>query len=115
MKNAKLPIGHIREAMRFILEHVHAKEDLEHNTMLRYAVERNFTIIGEAAKRVPESVRKDNPQIPWKEMTGMRDIIIHEYDEIDLEEVWGTIQKDIPPVLESIDRLLDDAQSTTSA
>lgn len=86
-------------------------EDLEQNAMLRYAVERNFTVIGEAAKRVPESVRKDNPQIPWREMTGMRDIIIHEYDEIDLDEVWGTIRKDIPPVLESIDRLLEDTAS----
>lgn len=111
MKDARLFLGHIREAMRFILEHVHAKEDLEQNAMLRYAVERNFTVIGEAAKRVPESVRKDNPQIPWREMTGMRDIIIHEYDEIDLDEVWGTIRKDIPPVLESIDRLLEDTAS----
>jgi len=108
MKNARLPLEHIRDAMRFLLEHVHEKKDIEKDVVLRYAVERNFTVIGEAAKRVPESVRKKNPQIPWKEMSGMRDVIIHEYDEIDLNEVWGTIQRDIPPALQSIDRLLED-------
>ncbi|MDD5055363.1 MAG: DUF86 domain-containing protein [Candidatus Peribacteraceae bacterium] len=50
-----------------------------------------------------------NPQIPWKEMAGMRDMIIHEYDEIDLDEVWGTIERDIPHALQSIDRLVEDA------
>ena len=68
-------------------------------------------MIGEAAKRVPESVRKENPQIPWKEMAGMRDMIIHEYDEIDLDEVWGTIERDIPKALQGIDRLLEDSAS----
>lgn len=111
MKNARLPLEHIRHAMRFLLEHVHAKEDMEKDVVLKYAVERNFAVIGEAAKRVPESVRNDHPQIPWKEMTGMRDMIIHEYDEIDLDEVWGTIERDIPHALESIDRLLGDAAS----
>ena len=111
MKNARLPLEHIRQAMRFLLEHVHAKEDLEKDEVLRHAVERNFTVIGEAAKRVPESVRKENPQIPWKEMAGMRDMIIHEYDDIDLDEVWGTIKKDIPNVLVSIDKLLENIAS----
>lgn len=108
MKNARLPLEHICQAMRFLLEHVRAKEDMEKDDVLRHAVERNFTVIGEAAKRVPELVRKENPQIPWKEMVGMRDIIIHEYDEIDLDEVWGTIERDIPEALKKIDRLLED-------
>jgi len=111
MKNARLPLGHIRQAMQFLLEHVHAKEDMERDAVLRYAVERNFAVIGEAAKRVPESVRKENPQVPWKEMAGMRDMIIHEYDEIDLDEVWGTIEKDIPHALEGINQLLEDSTS----
>src|SRR5207237_226000 len=111
MKNARLPLEHIRQAMCFLLEHVHAKEDMEQNEILRYAVERNFTVIGEAAKRVPASVREENPHIPWKEMAGMRDMIIHEYDEIDLDEVWGTIERDIPPALGSIDQLLKDTAS----
>lgn len=108
MKNARLSLEHIRQAMRFLLEYVRTKEDMEQDAVLRYAVERNFTVIGEAAKRVPELVRKENPQIPWKEMAGMRDMIIHEYDEVDLDEVWATIVRDIPGTLEKIDRLLED-------
>ncbi|MEK7218682.1 MAG: HepT-like ribonuclease domain-containing protein [Patescibacteria group bacterium] len=107
MKNARLPLEHIRQAMRFLLEHVHAKEDMERDVVLRYAVERNFAVIGEAAKRVPESFRKEHALIPWKEMAGMRDMIIHEYDEIDIDAVWGTIEKDIPKALKDIDRLLE--------
>ncbi len=108
MKNAKLPLEHIRQAMKFLLEHVHTKEEIEKDIVLRYAVERNFAIIGEAAKRVPESIRKENSEIPWKEMAGMRDMIVHEYDEIDIDEVWGTIKKDIPTTLKSIERMLED-------
>lgn len=111
MKNIRLPLEHIHQAMQFLLDHVHAKQDMEKDVVLRFAVERNFAVIGEAAKRVPESVRKENPQIPWKEMAGMRDMIIHEYDEIDLDEVWGTIERDIPNALEAIGRLLEESAS----
>ncbi len=106
MKNEKLPLEHIRMAMRFILDHVKNKEDLQSNEVLRYAVERNFEVIGEAAKRIPDSVKTHCPELPWKEMTGMRDVIIHEYDEIDIDQVWNTITQDIPHSLEIIEQLL---------
>lgn len=108
MKEARLPLEHIREAMRFLVEHVQAKADVERNTVLRYAVERNLAVIGEAAKRVPESYRQAHPEVPWGEMAGMRDVIIHEYDLVDLDEMWSTIEKDIPDTLKTIERLLQD-------
>jgi len=111
MKDTKLPLEHIYHAMQFLVERVHTKEDMEQDEVLRYAVERNFAVIGEAAKRVPESFREKYPQIPWKEMTGMRDLIIHEYDEIDLDEVWGTIERDIPEAMKGIERLLGEIES----
>lgn len=110
MKNARLPLEHIRKAMRFLLEHVHAKEEIEQDDVLRYAVERSFAVIGEATKRIPESIREKYPHIPWKEMAGMRDMIIHEYDEIDIDEVWGAIEKDIPKVMEDINKLLEEME-----
>lgn len=111
MKNVKLYFEHIRNAIQFLLDHVHSKEEMEKDEVLRYAVERNFEVIGEAAKRIPESVREQNPQIPWKEMAGMRDMIAHEYDEIDLDEVWETIERDLPDVMESIDQLYEKLES----
>lgn len=59
------------------------------------AVIRSLEIIGEAAKKIPPDIRASYPQIPWKEITGMRDKLIHEYFGVDLEIVWETSQKDL--------------------
>ena len=63
-----------------------------------YAVIRSFEIIGEAAKKVPPSLRKRYPAIPWKNLTGMRDKLIHDYIGVSLEMVWRTVKEDIPAV-----------------
>ncbi|KAF0133597.1 MAG: hypothetical protein FD145_1213 [Candidatus Saganbacteria bacterium] len=62
------------------------------------SVIRNFEIIGEAAKNVPEEIRQEYPKIPWKEMAGMRDKLIHEYFGVKIEVVWETIKKRLPNV-----------------
>jgi hypothetical protein len=60
------------------------------------AVIRNLEVVGEAAKNVPEEIRQKYPQIPWKEVAGMRDRLIHAYFGVDLEIVWQTIVSDLP-------------------
>lgn len=93
--------------MQFITENVTHKEDLVRDETLRYAVERNFEIIGEASKRIPDTLKEQSADIPWREMAGMRDMIIHQYDEIDIDEVWAAIEKEIPRVLKLINRLAE--------
>ena len=61
------------------------------------AVVHQLLIIGEAAKRVSEALRIGQPSVPWGLMAGMRDKLIHEYDDVDLEEVWQTVVRDLPP------------------
>ncbi|MBI5855133.1 MAG: DUF86 domain-containing protein [Nitrospirae bacterium] len=63
-----------------------------------YAVVRAFEIIGEAAKKVPPAVRKRHSKVPWKQMAGMRDKLIHEYFGVNVQVLWKTAQEDIPPV-----------------
>jgi len=62
------------------------------------AVIRKLEIIGEAVKGVPEDIRQSHPHVPWKEMAGMRDKLIHFYFGVDHQLVWGTIKKRLPEV-----------------
>ena len=66
------------------------------------AVLRNFEVIGEAAKNIPEDVRREYSDVPWSEMAGMRDKLIHGYAAIDLQIVWTTIQEEIPALASQI-------------
>ena len=70
------------------------------------AVLHQILIIGEAAKRISGEFRNVHPEIPWKLMAGMRDVVIHAYDSVDLSQVWRTAAVEILDLLESIDPLL---------
>ncbi len=72
------------------------------------AVVRRLEIIGEAVKSIPVSVRKKYPDVPWRAIAGMRDILAHEYFGVNLRRVWATVQRDLPPLRQAIARLLDD-------
>ncbi len=72
------------------------------------AVITNFTIIGEAAKKIPAKIRKYHPEIPWKEMAGMRDKLVHEYFGIRLDVVWETIMVRLPQLKPLIKELLEE-------
>lgn len=62
-------------------------------------------ILGEAVKRLSASFRAEHPEIPWKAFAGMRDRLIHGYDMVDLEEVWRTLENDLPPLIAAIEPL----------
>jgi uncharacterized protein with HEPN domain len=62
------------------------------------AVIRNLEIIGEASKYIPDGVREDNPEIPWKRMVGLRNIVIHGYFGVDTEIIWRIITANLPDV-----------------
>lgn len=70
------------------------------------AIEKCLGNMGEAAKRVPESIRKKHPEIPFKQMSQMREIVVHDYDGINYMIVWETVTKDIPPLEEKMHEML---------
>ncbi|MGH7773980.1 MAG: HepT-like ribonuclease domain-containing protein [Candidatus Binatia bacterium] len=93
-KDSRVYLAHILECAQKIERYTRGGEKQFHNdTMLQDAVIRNFEIIGEAAKRVPETYRRRHSEIPWRLMTGFRDVLIHAYEGVDLKRVWQ-----IPPL-----------------
>ena len=74
--------------------------------MVQDAVIHNFEVIGEAAKRVPDDFRAAHPEIPWRELAAFRDVLIHQYEGVSLNEVWSTVEGDLPAVMMAIRAVL---------
>ena len=70
------------------------------------AVERSLEIIGEAAGRVSASFRKDHPEIPWRQIIGQRNVLIHEYGEVNQERIWKVVGENIPQLIEQLKPLI---------
>jgi len=80
----------------------------ESDYRINFAVVRALEIISEAAKRLPDELRQRYPDIPWKSMAGMRDRIIHSYDDVDLQIVWAVVKSDIPLIKPKIEQVIKD-------
>lgn len=98
MAKDKLFVSHILEAMANIGEFL---RDIGHerflsDKLIQSAVIRQIEIIGEATKNLSIGLREANKEVPWQDITGMRDNLIHEYFGVDLEEVWRTATIDVP-------------------
>lgn len=98
----------IQEASKRILAYTEgiSYETFRDNTQIHDAVVWNLEVLGEAAKPVPEKDRSRFPKIPWREMAGTRDRLIHDYFGVNLDIVWEIIQEDLPAVLEEINEIL---------
>lgn len=81
-------------------------EDFQKDDKAVYAVIRAFEIIGEAARQVPEIVREANPEIPWREISGMRNKLTHEYFGVNTKVVWRTVQEDLPVIIPALKKIL---------
>ena len=81
-------------------------ESFTGDTKLQDAVIRRLEIIGEAARRVSEETRAVHPNLPWRQMIGMRNQVIHMYDGVDIDVVWATVQEDLPPLLEMLAKVV---------
>lgn len=71
----------------------------------QWATDRGFNIIGEAARRLSDAVKLDNPDIEWRRIVGLRNVIVHGYDEIDYARHWRVIQEDLPRLILSLEKI----------
>jgi uncharacterized protein with HEPN domain len=97
-KNVNIFLTHILDSINLIEEYIKGKSKLDFlkSKQLQDSIIRRIEIIGEAIKNIPNDIKINYNQIPWKEITGMRDILIHQYFGVDLDLTWQVIDKDLP-------------------
>lgn len=84
-----------------------SRRDLDDDRQLQHSLIRCIEIIGEAAARIDVEFRSKNPEIPWADIIGMRNRLIHAYFDIELDIVWRTCTDELPALIEQIETLLD--------
>ena len=109
-RNLKLYLEDILDAILAIESYMNnvSERQFELNIEKQDAVIRRLEIIGEAAKKIPEDVRNSNSSIPWRQMAGMRDILIHEYYGVSVGMIWKVATSDIPKLKLEIEQMIKD-------
>jgi uncharacterized protein with HEPN domain len=106
-------------ALRQILSHAQEaveiargknREDLDNDRLLNLALTRLLEVIGEAANRVPAEVQAKYPELPWMQMIGLRNRLIHGYDSIDFDILWVIVQQDLPDLIDRLGKILHSFQ-----
>lgn len=97
-------LDYSREAISLVGKR--SRRDLDTNRMLQLSLVRLVEIVGEAAGRVSVSVRERHPQIPWREIAGMRNRLIHGYDFVDYDILWQTVKEDLPALVAALEPLV---------
>jgi uncharacterized protein with HEPN domain len=109
VKDDRLYLGHILEAADRIVAYGERGEDAFRNDlMIQDAIVRNLQVMGEAVKKVSPETRSEHPDIPWKDIAGMRDRVVHNYFGVSLDIVWDVVRNHVPPLREKLKELRQD-------
>ena len=112
-----MPVGQWKFRVRHIIENIQRVDSFVQGMSCErfcadertvFAVVTCFSIIGEAARLVPKTIKDAYPEVPWSQMTRMRNVLVHEYDRIDLGMVWSTITDDLPGLTKKLQRVLEE-------
>lgn len=105
MKDDQIYLLHIRDAISKIQAYTKdGRSGFFRESITQDAVVRNIEIIGEAVKHLSDTFKAAHPDIPWKRIAGMRDIMIHEYFGVDLKLVWDAVEKDMPVLKQTVEK-----------
>lgn len=106
-KADEVRLRHMLDAMRDAVGFAtgRQRDALDTDRMLTLSLVKCIEIIGEAAGRISDEVRSRHPQIPWRNVTGMRHHLIHAYYDVNLDIVWQTVTEDLPPLITSLENI----------
>ena len=108
MKDDRVYLTHIREAIEKIEAYTaEGRDAFMADRMVQDAVVRNFEIIGEATKRLSSPLKQARPDVPWRNVAGFRDVLIHNYMGVDLVEVWNIVTGYLAELRAVVDELLE--------
>ena len=107
-RSASIILGDILEAAALLARYTSGLtfDEFAENTEKQDAVARRLEVVGEAVKGLPQSLRESHPDVPWREIAGARDVLIHEYFRIDVELAWEMVKHDVPELAERVGEIL---------
>ena len=100
-------LDHASEAVEMTRDR--SRADLDADRMLNLALVRLLEVVGEAATRVSLETRELHPQIPWPQVVGLRNRLVHGYDAVDFDILWEIIRQDLPPLIRKLELILDES------
>ncbi len=107
MKSDKIYLIHVLECINKIEDYTKAgKKAFMQTSLLQDAVIRNLEVIGEAVKKLSPGFRESHSKIPWRQIAGIRDVLIHDYMGVDIDMVWEVVVKDLPVLKDSINKIM---------
>lgn len=109
-RDFRVSLDDILEALEKIVQYVDgvSEREFEMNTEKQDAVIRRIEVLGEAVKNIPFEFRDKHPDIPWRSIAGMRDVVIHQYFGVTISLVWKVATSDVPAIKEKIEKIMDE-------
>lgn len=99
-------LDHAREAATMAVGR--SRADLDSDRQLNLSLVRLLEIVGEAAARIPDDFRNAQPDVPWRDISDLRNRLIHAYDMVNFDILWAIVQDDLPPLVEQLESILGD-------